>query len=241
MAFRDHDLTWRPKDSDNRARVWVNRGLNGIDGTLSSALGVALATHTSVTGERRENAEGLKIEKRAPHALPPLIVWLGDLAAHHDLQGLHALAQWRSHEAPTRPVVIVLTNNNGGGIFYHLPINQSERFKRLFVTPQHADPHDTREVSDSSVKSTPNPWVSVAAWSGAEHRSVSDRSSWERALEEAARRPALTLIEVTVDAALDHELHLKYWRDLIPTFMSELQSLDSEPRLESARVDAQRG
>ena len=86
MAFRDHDMTWRPRSRSNDhplARCWVNRGANGIDGTFSTGLGIALGTQSS----------------------QPLIIWLGDLASFHDMQGLHGLAQW-SHQQQQRPVII---------------------------------------------------------------------------------------------------------------------------------------
>ena len=106
MAFRDHDMTWDPLPMNSLkrregsveeppAQCWVNRGANGIDGTLSTALGIALGQ-----------------SDQQPTA--PLVVWLGDLAAHHDLQGLHRLSRW-ARESGSRSVIVLLTNNEGGG------------------------------------------------------------------------------------------------------------------------------
>jgi len=94
-------------------RVMCNRGLNGIDGTLSSALGAALdfASATLLTG---------------------------DLAFLHDLNALHLARElaWLAEHS----FVIVLSDNRGGGIFELLPQRSAEPyFERLFLTPQNID------------------------------------------------------------------------------------------------------
>ena len=91
-------------------RVLVNRGLNGIDGIVSSAAGAA-----SVTGT-------------------PTVALVGDLAMLHDLGGLVAAARLRI------PLTVVCVNNDGGGIFHFLPIAQhTDRFEELFATPHGLD------------------------------------------------------------------------------------------------------
>jgi 2-succinyl-5-enolpyruvyl-6-hydroxy-3-cyclohexene-1-carboxylate synthase len=91
-------------------RPFANRGASGIDGTISSALGVA-----SVSDQ-------------------PLVLVIGDLAFYHDLNGL--LAFQRAGVKAT----IVLINNNGGGIFRRLPIAQFDPpFTDLFLTPHGLD------------------------------------------------------------------------------------------------------
>lgn len=90
-----------------------NRGANGIDGTISSAVGAASA------------------------ALRPAWVILGDLALHHDSNGLAAI---RSSPVPLRVVVI---NNDGGGIFEFLPQAGQvprEEFEAIFGTPLGLEP-----------------------------------------------------------------------------------------------------
>jgi 2-succinyl-5-enolpyruvyl-6-hydroxy-3-cyclohexene-1-carboxylate synthase len=105
MPVRDVDA-FAPR----RGRVLVNRGLNGIDGIISSAAGAA-----AVTGSR-------------------LIALLGDLALLHDLGGLVAAA--RLH----LPLTVLCVNNDGGGIFQFLPIAQhTERYEELFATPHGLD------------------------------------------------------------------------------------------------------
>lgn len=90
-------------------RVFVSRGANGIDGTVSTAIGEAIGS-------------GRK-----------LILVLGDLAALHDLSGLRLLAELSA------PVVVVVVDNGGGGIFSFLPIAEHPTaFERHFLTPQAA-------------------------------------------------------------------------------------------------------
>jgi len=91
-------------------RVLSNRGINGIDGTLSTALGVAAAS-----GQ-------------------PTVVLLGDLAFLHDVGGL-LIARRNSI-----PLTVVVANNDGGGIFSFLPVaGVGEAFEPLFATPHGLD------------------------------------------------------------------------------------------------------
>ena len=94
------------------ARVLANRGANGIDGMVSSAIGAAVGANKSVT------------------------LLLGDLALLHDLGALLLASQLKT------PLRIVVLNNNGGGIFSQLPIAEAvpaETFERLFTTPHQLD------------------------------------------------------------------------------------------------------
>ncbi len=90
--------------------VFVNRGANGIDGIVSSAVGVAKG------GGR------------------PTLLVTGDLAFLHDAGGLRA-----ARELAT-PLAILLLENGGGGIFSHLPVARHEDlFEPLFGTPHGCD------------------------------------------------------------------------------------------------------
>jgi 2-succinyl-5-enolpyruvyl-6-hydroxy-3-cyclohexene-1-carboxylate synthase len=93
-------------------RVLANRGANGIDGMLSSALGAAAAGCGRVA------------------------LLTGDLAFAHDLGGLLA-----AHRHGLR-ATIVLLNNDGGGIFSYLPIAgyaDAVDFEAHFRTPHGID------------------------------------------------------------------------------------------------------
>jgi len=106
MPVRDVD----PWATGGRARLLSNRGVNGIDGVISSALGAAAATEL------------------------PTAVLMGDLALLHDLSGLVAARRLGI------PLVVVVVNNDGGGIFQFLPIAEAtEHFEELFATPHGLD------------------------------------------------------------------------------------------------------
>ncbi len=106
MPVRDLDtFFWC---SEHRIRIMGNRGANGIDGVVSSALGA------SAGAQQNE----------------PTVLVLGDLSFFHDLNGLLAA---RLHQLN---LTIVLINNDGGGIFSFLPqAAYPEHFDQLFGTP----------------------------------------------------------------------------------------------------------
>src|SRR5712692_2473568 len=110
MPVRDLDtFFWSTRE---RIRIMGNRGANGIDGVVSSALGASAGA-----GQDR-----------------PTILVLGDLSFFHDLNGLLAA---RLHELN---LTIVLINNDGGGIFSFLPqAAYPEHFEQLFGTPTGLD------------------------------------------------------------------------------------------------------
>ena len=91
--------------------AYANRGASGIDGNVSTALGIGAA--------RRGR---------------PLVAVLGDITLYHDLNGLLALRRCGV------AVTIVLLNNDGGGIFQRLPVRECEpHFSEYFITPHGLD------------------------------------------------------------------------------------------------------
>lgn len=115
MSIRALD-TFQMK-GDKCTTVLCNRGLNGIDGTVSTAIGAAqsFAQTTLLTG---------------------------DLTLFHDLNALALQREVRLHHGGDQAasLVIVLLNNNGGGIFDMLPQQSTDPyFERLFLTPQDVD------------------------------------------------------------------------------------------------------
>ncbi|WP_438482872.1 2-succinyl-5-enolpyruvyl-6-hydroxy-3-cyclohexene-1-carboxylic-acid synthase [Oleiharenicola lentus] len=108
MPVRDFDYFWPANDRGHE--VHCNRGANGIDGTLSTALGLAHA------------------------ADKPAVMVTGDLALLHDANGFLSVPKFKGS------LTIVLINNHGGGIFGHLPVAKFDPpFEEFFATPQQVD------------------------------------------------------------------------------------------------------
>ncbi|MGE0520914.1 MAG: 2-succinyl-5-enolpyruvyl-6-hydroxy-3-cyclohexene-1-carboxylic-acid synthase [Candidatus Binatia bacterium] len=108
MATRDLDTFWA--GGARRRRVLCNRGVNGIDGFASTALGAAAAT------------DG------------PTIALTGDLGFIHDLNGLMAVKRHGIR------AVFVVCNNDGGAIFSYLPIaDESAVYEQFIRTPHGLD------------------------------------------------------------------------------------------------------
>lgn len=96
---------------------FVNRGAAGIDGILSTALGIHFASEKATC------------------------CFIGDLAFLHDSNALYTLQQVKD-----RPFVAIVINNSGGNIFRMLPVyrNQDkaapkELYQTYFETPQKTD------------------------------------------------------------------------------------------------------
>jgi 2-succinyl-5-enolpyruvyl-6-hydroxy-3-cyclohexene-1-carboxylate synthase len=108
MPIRDVE-TFFPVRADP-PRVLSNRGANGIDGTVSTAFGVAAAS------ER------------------PVVLLIGDVALAHDIGGLLAARRLGLQ------LKIVLLDNDGGGIFDFLPVaREGDAFVRHVATPHGLD------------------------------------------------------------------------------------------------------
>jgi 2-succinyl-5-enolpyruvyl-6-hydroxy-3-cyclohexene-1-carboxylate synthase len=91
-------------------RVLSNRGANGIDGTISTAFGVASV------------------------ARGPVVLLIGDVAFAYDISGLLAASRVGSK------LVIVLIDNDGGGIFEFLPASgQGAAYVDHIATPHGLD------------------------------------------------------------------------------------------------------
>lgn len=105
------DVEWFSKGKENGV-LFSNRGANGIDGVISTSIGIAQSLRT------------------------PVGVYLGDVAFLHDGSSLVGL---KNRNVNMR---IVVADNDGGGIFSFLPqASQVEKgvFENLFGTPHGAD------------------------------------------------------------------------------------------------------
>ncbi len=110
MAIREIDTFAGPRG--DALRVMANRGVNGIDGLVSSALGAASALRV------------------------PTVLLCGDIALLHDVAGLLAGSMQQAN------LTIVVANDDGGGIFEYLPAARTvprPSFERVFATPHGLD------------------------------------------------------------------------------------------------------
>src|SRR5436189_112435 len=105
MPIRAADSFWplvRPQQ-----RFFANRGASGIDGLVSSGLGLATGRDPS-----------------------PTVLLLGDLSLYHDMNGLWALQRHGIR------ATLVVCDNNGGGVFNFLPqAEHQDVFEEIFATP----------------------------------------------------------------------------------------------------------
>jgi 2-succinyl-5-enolpyruvyl-6-hydroxy-3-cyclohexene-1-carboxylate synthase len=107
MPIRDVELFWQP--GNRKIQPYFNRGANGIDGTLSSALGMAHRQHSSV-------------------------LLTGDLSLLHDTNGFLLQPQWKGHLT-----IVLINNAGGGIFGMLPIANFEPPFETFFATPQQAD------------------------------------------------------------------------------------------------------
>jgi len=123
MPIRDLDAFGFPLPK--ALRVFGNRGASGIDGLVSTTLGIAAASESGA----RPDGTGL-----GAGPVRPTVGVLGDLAFFHDMNGLLILKSLNFR------VIFVVVNNDGGGIFHTLPIREHEpAFTQFFATPHGLD------------------------------------------------------------------------------------------------------
>ena len=104
LAVRHVDQFCPP--NEKLIRVYANRGASGIDGNISTGLGIAAST------------------------TEPVVLLIGDITFYHDSNGLLAIKKFG-----IKNVTVVILNNNGGGIFRRLPVSKFEpEFQQLFET-----------------------------------------------------------------------------------------------------------
>ncbi|ALF52822.1 2-succinyl-5-enolpyruvyl-6-hydroxy-3-cyclohexene-1-carboxylate synthase [Nostoc piscinale CENA21] len=107
MPVRDVEYFWRPNNL--RVRTYFNRGANGIDGTLSTALGIAHRQQSSV-------------------------MLTGDLALLHDTNGFLIRNKFVSHLT-----IVLINNNGGGIFEMLPIAKFDPPFEEFFGTPQDID------------------------------------------------------------------------------------------------------
>ncbi|WP_353947783.1 2-succinyl-5-enolpyruvyl-6-hydroxy-3-cyclohexene-1-carboxylic-acid synthase [Sporolactobacillus sp. Y61] len=95
--------------SDRDVRLFANRGANGIDGVVSTAVGVSLV-------------------------LKRTVLLIGDLSFFHDMNGLLAAKQNKADLT-----IILINNDGGGIFSFLPQATRPEYFERLFGTPHGMD------------------------------------------------------------------------------------------------------
>ena len=168
---------------DKRLCMLSNRGLNGIDGTVSTAIGAAQHFRRTT-------------------------LLAGDLTLLHDLNALalqrelHVQAAVEadttstsgSSPAPVRGITIVLLNNNGGAIFDMLPQKSADSyFERLFLTPQDVD------------------FAAAAATFGVPYAKTTSLEAFDQAYRASLDVAGISLIEVPVPLSGVKERYGTYW------------------------------
>ena len=103
-AVRDVEWFWRP--GQRQVQPYVNRGANGIDGTLSTALGIS-------------------------HHNRPAVMLTGDLALLHDTNGFMARSYFRGSLT-----IVLINNNGGGIFNLLPISKFDPPFEEFFATPQ---------------------------------------------------------------------------------------------------------
>jgi 2-succinyl-5-enolpyruvyl-6-hydroxy-3-cyclohexene-1-carboxylate synthase len=104
MPVRDVEYFWPA--NDGRHEMYFNRGANGIDGTLSTALGVA-------------------------HGGRPAVLLTGDLALLHDANGFLTAPKLKGSLT-----VVLINNNGGGIFQHLPVARFDPPFEEFFATPQ---------------------------------------------------------------------------------------------------------
>lgn len=87
------------------SKIYGNRGVSGIDGNLSTALGICWNLNT------------------------PVVAIVGDCTFLHDIGALQFISLQKI------PLIIVVLNNNGGGIYNFLPYKNDTSFLNKMVSP----------------------------------------------------------------------------------------------------------
>ncbi len=87
------------------AKIYGSRGVSGIDGNISTALGICVKSKAA------------------------LVAIIGDCTFLHDIGALTLMKQKKI------PLIIVVINNNGGSIFDFLPYGQQKEFIDTMISP----------------------------------------------------------------------------------------------------------
>lgn len=184
MPVRDIESFWPVRPDP--PRVLCNRGANGIDGTVSSALGAAAAGHG------------------------PVVLLIGDVALAYDIGGLLAASRL------DLKLTIVLLNNEGGGIFDFLPTSSAPLARKQESRNSDDPRNGTTDAHDIYTRHIATPtgldFAKAASLYGLAHETVADVAAFRAALEQAIASPRSAMIEVRSERTANVELHRLVWQ-----------------------------
>jgi 2-succinyl-5-enolpyruvyl-6-hydroxy-3-cyclohexene-1-carboxylate synthase len=187
MPVREIETFWPTRPDP--PRVLCNRGANGIDGTVSSAFGVA--------------ADGRG----------PVVLLIGDVALAYDIGGLLAARRL------DLKVTIVLLDNGGGGIFDFLPVSRTPMALAQNGGGGDAEGERKNPDQDIYTRHIATPtgldFAQAAALYGLAHERVETVTAFRAALERAlSPEMGSAIVEVRSDRAANVELHGQIWRSV---------------------------
>ena len=201
MPVRDIETFWpiRP----DPPRVLCNRGANGIDGTVSSAFGVAAWEHPATAAAPTEHAVTADAEPGSTGG-GPVVLLIGDVALAHDIGGLLAARRL------DLPLTIVLLDNAGGGIFDFLPISAAPLAR---AAAPGEDPGEQDIFTRHIATPTGLDFADAARLYGLGHERVDDVVAFRGALERAlsAQPPRASIVEVRGKRDRNVALHRRLW------------------------------
>ncbi len=192
MPVRDIETFWpiRP----DPPRVLCNRGANGIDGTVSSAFGVAA------------DAQG------------PVVLLIGDVALAHDIGGLLAARRLELK------LTIVLLDNAGGGIFDFLPVSRAAIARTPGRSKSgEREPHEEQDLYTRHIATpTDLDFAQAAALYGLSHERATDVPGFRAALERALAHDGSSIVEVRGERTANTALHTDVWGAVSDALAPEL-------------------
>ncbi|MFU8802444.1 MAG: 2-succinyl-5-enolpyruvyl-6-hydroxy-3-cyclohexene-1-carboxylic-acid synthase, partial [Bradymonadaceae bacterium] len=176
------DLETFMASTEASVEIYFNRGINGIDGIVSTGLGVAM--------ERTRRKAG------------PTVIVIGDVALRHDLSAL-LIAEELGVDA-----TVLLLDNDGGGIFEYLPIADfGPHFEHHFATSGRR-PLDASILGGLATYYEPQDWDGLrkALQASVESPGLQIvRVQTDRRRDKKARQKRLQSVAATIEKAVEEK------------------------------------
>jgi 2-succinyl-5-enolpyruvyl-6-hydroxy-3-cyclohexene-1-carboxylate synthase len=182
MAIRDIETFWPVRPDP--PRVLCNRGANGIDGTVSSAFGVAAACG-------------------------PVVLLIGDVALAHDIGGLLA-----AKRLGLKLTIVLLNNEGGGIFDFLPVANSSLARDSIAkdLGSENSSGNAEQDIYTRHI-ATPTglDFAGAAALYGLGHEKIVDVAGFRAALERALAAPESGIVEVRTERTANVALHRRVW------------------------------